>query len=202
MDSRPPRTADDASGDGVSVESTLELLVRVRSGDAAALDRLFGRYLVPLTRWARGRLPNWARQMRDTDDLVQESLLQTLRHIERFEPTRDGAFHAYLRRAVQNRLIDEMRRATRAPHEPFATDFPASGPSPVEHVIGQEALHRYEAAMSLLTPDEREAVVARIELGCSYAEIAVAVGKPSGDAARMMVGRALLKLAKVMHDVR
>jgi RNA polymerase sigma factor (sigma-70 family) len=197
MDRRPPSDEHIATG-SVSVDSTLDLLVRARAGDTTALDQLFSRYLGPLTRWARGRLPHWARQMRDTDDLVQESVIQTLRNIDHFEPERDGAFHAYLRRAVQNRLIDEVRRAGRAPHNTLGTDFPSAAPSPVEHVIGQEALRRYESAMAQLSPIEREAVVARIELGCSYAEIAAAIGKNSDDAARMTVSRALLKLARLM----
>ncbi|MDP2052798.1 MAG: sigma factor [Acidobacteriota bacterium] len=97
MDRSPPRTpgpVDHAAG----VESTSDLLVRAQAGDDVALNHLFGRYLGPLTRWTRGRLPQWARQMRDTDDLVQESVMQTLRHVDRFEATRDGSFHAYLRR--------------------------------------------------------------------------------------------------------
>ena len=167
-----------------------------------ALDRLFGRYLVPLTRWARGRLPQWARQMRDTDDLVQESVMQTLRHVNRFEATRDGGFHAYLRRAVENRLIDEVRRATRAPHAPLAGDMADVRPSPFDEAISRQTRDRYQAAIGQLSEDEREAVTARIELGCSYAEIAETLGKSSPDAVRMMISRALLKLAKVMHEGR
>ena len=34
--------------------------------------------------------------------------------------------------------------------------------------------------------------------GLSYAELADAMGRPSADAARMAVGRALLKLAKLL----
>ena len=128
--------------------------------------------------------------------------MQTLRRLDSFEPTRDGGFHAYLRRAVQNRLIDEVRRASRAPHGPLSSDYPDTRPSPVEEIIGRQALDRYEAAMATLAPEEREAVVARIELGCSYAEIAEALGKSSPDAVRMQISRALLKLAKVMHEGR
>jgi RNA polymerase sigma-70 factor (ECF subfamily) len=53
-----------------------------------------------------------------------------------------------------------------------------------------------------LQEDEREAVVARIELGLSYAEVARAVGKPSSDAARMMISRALVRLAREMGHER
>lgn len=180
------------------VETTRDLLTLVRAGDQAALSRLFRRYVPALTRWAHGRLPGWARAMRDTDDLVQETVVQTLNQISRFEPTRDGAFHAYLRKVLNNRLIDEIRRANRAPRETLQTDYPADAPSPIEEVIGRQALERYEEALARLKPDEREAVVARLELGCSYSEIAESLGKNSADAARMVVSRALVRLAREM----
>ena len=180
-------------------ESTRDLLDLARAGDDAALGRLYQRYLPALTRWAHGRLPPWAREMRDTEDLVQESVMQTLKEIGRFEPTRDGAFHAFLRKILHNRLIDEIRRVSRIKRELLSSDHPLDAPSPVEEVIGRQALEKYEAALSRLRPEEREAVVARVELGCSYPEIAHALGKNSADAARMMVTRALVRLAEEMR---
>jgi RNA polymerase sigma factor (sigma-70 family) len=182
-------------------ESTIDLLRLARGGDNAALERLFTRYMAPLKRWAHGRLPHWARDLRDTDDLVQESVLQTLKQVHRFEPTRDGAFHAYLRTALHNRLIDEIRRVTRAPHDAL-TDQPDAAPSPIEQAIGRETLERYEQALTRLHPHEREAILARVEFGRSYSEIADALGKSSADAARMLVGRALVRLAREMQSGR
>jgi RNA polymerase sigma-70 factor (ECF subfamily) len=181
------------------VESTRDLLDLARGGDDAALGRLYQRYLPALTRWAHGRLPLWARELRDTEDLVQESVMQTLREIGRFEPTRDGAFYAFLRKILHNRLIDEIRRVSRIKRELLDSDHPLDAPSPVDEVIGRQALERYETALSRLRPEEREAVVARVELGCSYPEIAEALGKNSADAARMMVTRALVRLAEEMR---
>ena len=71
--------------------------------------------------------------------------------------------------------------------------------SPLEAAIGSQTLDRYEAALARLTEDEREAVVTRVEFGLSYAEVADALGKPSADAARMAVVRALVKLAREME---
>ena len=62
-----------------------------------------------------------------------------------------------------------------------------------------EAVERYEAALARLRAEEREAIVARIEMGGSYQEVAQALGKPSADAARMAVSRALLRLAEEMN---
>lgn len=184
----------------VEVESTRELLELARAGDDAALGRLLRRYMPALKRWAHGRLPAWAREMRDTDDLVQESVIQTLKQVAHFEPARDGAFHAFLRKVLHNRLIDEIRRVNPDRRHVLRSDHPIDAPSPVEEVIGRQTLARYEQALDRLKPEEREAVVARIELGCTYAEIADSIGKSSPDAARMVVSRALVRLAREMRS--
>ena len=181
-------------------ESTLSLLTRARAGDEAALNDLFARYLPDLQRWAAGRLPRWARDLADTSDVVQETLSQTFRKIERFEHRGEGALRAYLRQAVMNRIRDELRRAQRRP-ERLALDERQSddGVSPLEAAIGKEALDAYESALQRLSPEERELIIARVELGLTYVELAFATGKPSPDAARMAVGRALVRLAEEMR---
>ena len=140
--------------------------------------------------------------MVDTDDLVQETLLSTARHVERFEQRHDGALLDYMRTALRNRIRDELRRAGRRPTR--ADELPetwvAPDPSPLEQTIGQQTLDRYDQALAGLDPATREAVVCRVELGMSYRQIAAALAKPSVDAARMAVTRALVRLAREMDD--
>ena len=180
-------------------ESTFHLLERVRAGDQAALDALFARYLVPLRRWASGRLPRWARDMSDTQDLVQETLVNAFKRIEAFDPRGEGALHAYLRQALMNRIRDELRRFDRR-GSPAQLDSQQAdtSPSPLEQAIGRQATDRYEQALERLNPGDREAIIARVELGCSYEELAIALGRPSADAARKAAQRALIKLAAEM----
>jgi RNA polymerase sigma-70 factor (ECF subfamily) len=181
--------------------STTDLLRRAREGDAQALDDLLRRHRGPLRRWARGRLPRWTRDLRDTEDLVQETLAQTLRHINDFEPRHDGALQAYLRQALINRVRDEVRRVTRYPAATGIdeqAEHADRAASPLEEAIGHEAMERYEAALQRLRPEEREVIIARVELQQSYAQIAAAHGKSSPDAARMSVTRALVRLAEEM----
>ena len=183
----------------VDPESTFHLIERARAGDQEALERLFARHLKPLQRWARGRLPKWARDLADTDDLVQDTLVQTFKRIEHFEPRRVGALQAYLRQAVLNRIRNELRRKGRQPH---ATDLDGleveSVESPLEQAIGQEAVERYEGALQRLKAEEREAIIARVEMGYSFEELAEALGKPTPDAARKTAHRALVRLAEEM----
>jgi RNA polymerase sigma factor (sigma-70 family) len=180
--------------------TTLTLLRLAAEGDRAATDRLFARYAPALQRWARGRLPRWARDIADTNDLVQETLLQTFRNLDHFQYRGEGALHAYLRQGVMNRIREELRRHNRRPaHGALESGMEADQVSPLESAIGGEAIERYEAALTTLKPDEREAVIARMELGLTHQEIAEALGKPSTDAARMMVARALVQLARAMN---
>lgn len=181
------------------LESTLELVQRAKAGDRQALDRLFARSMPPLRRWASGRLPRWTRDLMDTDDLVQETVVRAVNRMDAFEPRHEGALQSYLRQAVMNRIRDEIRRRMRGPAlAALADNTPDLNASPLEEAIGSEAVHRYESALERLRPDEREAIVARVELDGTYEQVAQALGKPSADAARMAVSRALLRLAEEM----
>jgi len=179
----------------------MALLTRARAGDAQALNDLFARYLPLLRRWASGRLPRHVRDIADTPDLVQETLVHVFKKIEGFEHRGEGAFYAYLRQAVMNRIRNEVRNAGYRPARVEFDDQAAhDGPSPLETAIGRESIERYEAALQALREDERELVIARLELGLTYAEMAQAAGKPSADAARMAVTRAIARLIEGMAD--
>jgi RNA polymerase sigma-70 factor, ECF subfamily len=202
-DQKPAEATPVPAAPSLDAESSFALVLRARNGDDAALERLCRRYLPRLERWAHGRLPAWARGTLDTQDLAQEALVHAVRKLKTFEPRHEGAFQAYVRQALLNRVRDEVRRARRrGPSDSLNSQEPASEPSPLEHAIGQETLERYEAALQRLRPEDREAIVARIELGFEYPEVAEALGKPSVPAAQMAVSRALVKLAKEMAHER
>ena len=182
-------------------ENTAVLLVRVREGDSRARERLFARYLPVLRRWAHHRLPRSSRDLRDTDDLVQDTLLSALRRIDSFEHRGEGAFLAYLRQALLNSIRDDLRRASVRPHRTTFDDrFLDDAPSPLEQAIGSEVVARFERALGRLEPEQREAIILRVEFRFSHQQIADALGKASANAARMTVARAMVALSKVMHE--
>jgi RNA polymerase sigma-70 factor (ECF subfamily) len=187
---------------GADPASTIELIERARTGDRSALDLLFTRHFRPLRRWASGRLPRWARDVTDTDDLVQDALLQTFKRLADFDARGTGALYAYLRQAVLNRVRDELRRKARRPPADALADREADpGLSPLEQAIGSQALERYERALARLRPEEQETLVARLEMGCTYQEVAESLGKPSAEAARKAAQRALVRLIAEMDQL-
>ena len=195
--------ADDGSArqpELMALTSTLELLERFKQGDDDAVNLLVERSLPPLKRWARGRLPPWARGTADTQDLVQDAVVRALPRLKAFEARHPGALQAYLRQAITNHIRDEIRRVNTRPAAAELRDsHPDTSPSPLEEALGREGVERYEAALKELRPADREAIIARIELQQSYEEVAIALGKPSADAARMAVTRAVKALVLAMQ---
>jgi RNA polymerase sigma-70 factor, ECF subfamily len=185
----------------MQLTSTIDLLDRFKRGDEEAVGELVERSLPPLRRWARGRLPVWARSLADTQDLVQNAVIRSLPHLKHFEARHPGALQAYLRQAIFNHIRDEIRKVRARPTSAeLPEDYVDPAPTPLEHMIGRERLDRYEAALSRLRPAEQEAIIARLELQQSYEEVALALGKPSAAAARMAVSRAVKNLIAAMDE--
>jgi RNA polymerase sigma factor (sigma-70 family) len=181
------------------LDTTAVLLTRAQAGDGDALNQLLATYLPRLNRWAHGRLPQMYRDLADTNDLIQETLIQTIKRLPSFELTHEGGFYAYLRQAVLNRIRNEIRRAQGQPRRVAVDDNHGdSAPSPLDVVIGRQAVARYEQALARLRPEERDAIIVRLELGCTYEEVASALNKPTVDAARMAVRRAIVRLVAEM----
>jgi len=180
---------------------TITLLRRVRAGDAQARELLMRRYLPALRRWAHGRMPAYARDLDDTDDLVQVTLLRSLQHLNEFEAERPGAFLAYLRQTLLNEIRDQLRRHVRRPfHEAIDEALPdADLPTPLERISGSERLRAYETALAKLPARQQELLVMRLEFGMSFADIAAETGSTQG-AARIMVWRALQEMARSVLD--
>ena len=183
-------------------ETTRELILRYRAGDRQALEGIFRRYLPVLRRWAHGRLPDFARNDENTDDLVQETFVRALQRMAEFEPRREGGLRAYLRTTLHHRVVEEIRRLSHRPRAVRSlTDRPAFGDSPFQELAGREMHALYREALARLGEGDRGAIVGRIEMEMGYEDLAKALGKPSADAARMAVARALVRLAKEMHHL-
>jgi RNA polymerase sigma-70 factor (ECF subfamily) len=199
MSEDPRNQKDDGASDDAQApaDTTYQLLERAKAGDREAIDVLFTRHIPLLRRWASGRLPRWARDIAETQDLVQETVLQVFKRVEAFEPRGEGALQAYLRQAVMNRIRNEFRSKGRRPSfEDLDDQAPGDGTSPLDAAIRQEQLDRYETALSRLSEQERDLIIARVEVGLTYEEMAEALGKPSWNAARMATARAVLHLAE------
>lgn len=182
-------------------DSTNLIFVRAQSGDPLAAQTLLERAALALRRWARGRLPSYARGEANTEDVVQDAVVQTLRGMSRFEHRTAGGLQAYLRTSVMNRIRDLIRRSKRRGIAVEQEDLDDEQPSPLEQVIRAEQRDRFLAALQHLRPSDRQVIVWRIELEYSIEQIASRLGKTKL-AARMTLVRAIARLARHLEVER
>jgi RNA polymerase sigma-70 factor, ECF subfamily len=185
-----------------SRHTTADLIVKVRDGDRAAENEIVQRNLPDLRRYAHGRLPRSARERGDTDDLVQETMLKALPRLGSFDSQRPGSFQSYLRVSLKNRVTDAVRRSIRRPPGDPLVEVVDGAPSPADALAIAEMEARYREALKRLRPLDRPLVIAHIEREWSAAQIAKVFAKPSVDAARVAVSRAMQRLVREMQKPR
>ena len=82
--------------------STQALLQRVQTGDSQALNDLYNRYLMRVLAAVRARLGAELRGKLESWDIVQDALLASLKHVQSFDLTSEGAFLNWLAKIVEN----------------------------------------------------------------------------------------------------
>lgn len=171
------------------------LLERLRRREPEAFRWLLDRYGGPLYSYL-------ARRLRDpsaAEDLVGETLVRVLKHIERYEPR--GRFSAWLFTIAHRLALDYSLRARNRPEgglggsaaevrEPVSAERGPEG-----EAAGRELRERLERALAALPEEQREVFFLREYGGLSFAEIADAMDCPLSTAlARMRY--AVLKLRR------
>ena len=137
-----------------------------------------------LAKWCRKRSSKW----RDSADDV--------------EPGSDEAFLGRVRRALYDKVVARVRLA-RSASTPSSTTLASSAELQLhDSALGAELLERYETGLRRLKPLDREAIIARAELGLPWSEVTELLQKTGVAAARMTVSRALVRLAREMSYER
>ena len=167
-------------------------------GRFAVIERAIAALLPFFQRWTHGRLPRYARRRMDTGDIVQEAIVGALRHLDEIDTADPEALRKYLIVAIQHRICDEVRRASRGEVANGIRNPADTRPSPLEDAIEEENRRQYREALLRLNADDQALLVGRIELGLSFDELALVTARNSADAARAATRRAALRLARAM----
>jgi RNA polymerase sigma-70 factor, ECF subfamily len=181
--------------------------------DPAALER-FREYLALL---ARLHLPPRLRGKMGASDIVQQTLLKATQNLGQFQGHTEGEWAAWLRRILNNTLIDAVRHFKAPKHdvrlerslEASIADssarldalFGGSTTSPSQHVLREEQLLRLAAALAELPEDQRLALEMHYLQGCTVAEVATHMSRTERSVAGL-VRRGLHKLRELLADVR
>jgi RNA polymerase sigma-70 factor (ECF subfamily) len=161
--------------------------------------------LEPLLRSLYGAALRYRRNPADAEDLVAQTVLRAWRGYERFTPTREGAFKAWIFTILHNTWISEHRKRTRRVEEVSAVtddgeslfDVIGEGVGSAEAaVLDAIPSSEVKAALESLNEDFRTAVLLCDVEGFTYAEIAEITGVPVGTVmSRIHRGRKALQKA-------
>ncbi|MCA8954819.1 MAG: sigma-70 family RNA polymerase sigma factor [Planctomycetes bacterium] len=194
-------------------DNTIYLLRRWHGGDRQALDSLIHRHLEWVKGYVHRRLGNDLRRGGDTQDFVQDAMVQVLEYGPRFELADEDHFRRLLARIVENSLRVKHRHLHRQKRDigrekeigsgtVLSLDPPRDQATrPSAHADQNERIAWIRLAMELLPPLEREVLWLREMDGCSFEEIGERIGA-TPDAARMRFNRALPKLAKKVSELQ
>jgi RNA polymerase sigma-70 factor (ECF subfamily) len=139
----------------------------------------------------------------DASDLVQESLLRSVRSEAQFQGTGEAEYRSWLREILENLITDAKRFHSRecrdvANERVFSEAAICSqGDSPSAQVRQSETQGEVQQALEILPEDYRTVLRLRQEQELSFAEIGVVLQR-SPDAARMLWGRAIVELGRLL----
>jgi RNA polymerase sigma-70 factor, ECF subfamily len=177
-----------------SVDDRL-LAARAQAGDRKALDTLLRRHYDLVHAVCRRITGNDA----DAADAAQEALLRAVRGLATFDSR--ARFSTWIYRVAVNASLDEVRRRSRRPAvissmamsmEDLGVEA-TGGPALVADRVD------IDAALRVVAPEFRAAVVLRDLCGLGYVELADVLGVPVGTA-KSRVARGRAALARLLGD--
>jgi RNA polymerase sigma factor (sigma-70 family) len=185
---RPAAAAAPPDADAAD-PSDAALIARIARGDHAALGELYDRH----GRVAYGLAIRVVRDPALAEDAVQEAFLSVFRSAGGFSPAR-GTPKTWLLTLVHRRAVDLVRRQQRVSAEPLDVVEHAAGEATDEEAAVREQRRAVQAALRLLTPEQRESLELAYYGGYSQSEIAERLGVPLGTVkSRMFAGLAALR---------
>ena len=95
----------------------LQLVLRCRNGDSAALDVLIRRYMG----FVRLKASSYFLAGGDAEDLVQEGLIGLYKAVRDFRPDKETSFRSFAELCVTRQIITAIKTATRFKHAPLNT---------------------------------------------------------------------------------
>lgn len=195
-------------------DDSSELLERWFGGDRAALRELVERNQDWVKARVRARLGQRLRKAGESDDYVQEAMLDFLEYSPRFRVETEGQLRGLLARIVENTIRDQhdywfqARRRTLSREQPVSSETvldlsPRANAltPPDEKTAKREMDALLRMAVELLDPEDRRVVVLRHWDDLAFGAIAEQVGI-SADGARKRYERALPKLARMLSRLK
>ncbi len=164
-------------------------MLRVKSGDRAALEEIFRLYRKPLLNYFHRIGADRAL----AEDLLQESFLRLWRAGRAYQAS--AKVSTYIFRIAHNLYLNQAARRRERPLEGPEAEVPGADPA------GREAREAVRRAVEQLPEGERECLVLSEYNGLKYAEISEILGIPEGTVKSRMFS-ALRRIREALKDYR
>ncbi|HYY02917.1 MAG TPA: RNA polymerase sporulation sigma factor SigH [Gaiellaceae bacterium] len=151
----------------------LQLVLRARNGDGAAMDALIRRY----TGFVRLKASSYFLAGGDSEDLIQEGLIGLYKAVRDFRSDKETSFRSFAELCVTRQIITAIKTATRYKHAPLNTyvsfsHTPAGHESDGECTLG-DALPGPsvdEPSVCVISTEELQSLVFTLGTGLSKLE--------------------------------
>ena len=187
-------------------DPNVQLMLRVRAGDAEAFRELFEKYSRAIVNFAYHFVGNRQR----AEEIAQDVFLQIYRAAGRYEPT--AKFTTWLYRIATNACLNEVRRPEhRHPKRPLEyqqdddrkrAEIAFADPTAVpgdSALAGRELEAKIHEVLEVLPPNQRAALLMSRVDGLSYLEVAVAL-ETTESAVKSLVFRATATMRKELAE--
>jgi RNA polymerase sporulation-specific sigma factor len=114
---RQPATARTAQERSQRELADLQLVLRARNGDSAAMDALIRRY----TGFVRLKASSYFLAGGESDDLNQEGLIGLYKAVRDFRADKETSFRSFAELCITRQIITAIKTATRFKHAPLNT---------------------------------------------------------------------------------
>ncbi len=174
--------------------------------DPDAVEGLLQSYLPRLRAYVHMRLPRELRRIEGTEDVAQSVCRDLLGEIGRFEVRGEPEFRSWLFTTALNKIREKHRFHSRQKRDAkrnleidaTLADCLNTASTPSLHAIALEEAARLREAIDGLPDEYRDVVLNAYVVGMSRREIGELIGRSEG-AVRMLLGRALAKLGKMLQ---
>jgi len=169
-----------------------DVLIKARRGENEAIAKVCGYFYPKIVRYMRYRVGEQA-----AEDLAGDVFLRVVRNLDR----QTGSFAAWLYKIAANVVNDHIRKLKTTPlmamdDDPVQAEAVASTDTPVQSVGRKLDLN---AALGLLTDDQRQLITLKFIQGLSNEDIAEVLDRTPG-AVRILQFRALEALRELLPD--
>ena len=172
---------------------TTSLLQRVATGDDDAVRECLDRFGGLVWSLARRFCPDTT----EAEDATQEVFVELWRHAGRYDPG-TASETTFVAMIARRRLIDRLRRRSRAPAQQPLDDAPPPVEAPSSDAVEtRDEAARVERELAQLRPEQQQVLKLSIYDGLTHQEIAARLDMPLGTV-KTHIRRGLIQLREAL----